>query len=83
MAKLLSMRIESEIKKKLFDVSNLKGESQNENLPIDINYFIKDNDMQNHIDDIWTRIGNDMKSKGFSEEKIYNIINIVRKDQLI
>ena len=41
-----------------------------------LNYFIKDNDMQNHIDDIWTRIGNDMKSKGFSEDKIYNIINV-------
>ena len=83
MGKLLSMKIESEIKKKLFDTSPLNGEFQNDDTPVDINYFIKDNDMIEHIDDIWARISNDLKTKGFSDDKINNIIKEVRKEQII
>jgi len=78
MAKLLSINKETEIKKKLFGFSDSEA-IQSLEFPSDgITCLLGEIDIQNQINDIWKRVGNDLKTKGFAEDKIDFVINEVR-----
>ena len=81
MAKLLPMKIESEIRKKLFDISVTNGNGSDEYASVNIYNYIKEFDIQSDINDIWKRVGDDLKSKGFSEDRIELLINEVRYEK--
>lgn len=73
------VRIDSQLKKKASSLA--KAEDKNVSLVIRelLESYVKDRDMSLYIDELWKRIGSNLKKRGRSQEDVEKTIRAARK----
>jgi predicted DNA-binding protein len=81
MANQIIIRIDPELKKKASHLAKTEGKNLSEVIRELLEDYIKTRDISAYIDDLWNRIGEKMKEKGYTENDIDSIIREVRRDK--
>lgn len=77
----LLIKLDSSTKEKLGFLAKRENESVNSVVRGLIDDFIKRRDISLYIDELWDRIGGDIKEKGISNSEINKAIKAVRRVQ--
>lgn len=75
----MMLRIDPESKKKLHQLARMEGKSTSQVVRELIESYIKEKDISAYIDDLWSRIGSKLRSKGMKSQDIEKAIHSVRK----
>jgi predicted DNA-binding protein len=78
MSKQMIIRLDSEIKAKLDKLAKAEGKTVSQVIRELIQNYIQERDMEGYIDDLWSKIGNKLKTHGV---KIADIENAIRKSR--
>ena len=73
------IRISPEMKESLARIARSEGKSTSLLIREIIETHIQDRDIGIYIDDLWGRIGNKLKSKGFKQQDISEMVRQVRE----
>jgi len=76
----LLIRIDPELKKRLYHLSRAEGKSTSRMVRELIRDYIKERDVAAYIDGLWDRIGKKLKSRGVRPADIGKAIARTRKD---
>jgi predicted DNA-binding protein len=77
----MTIRIDPEIKKRFSKLVRAEGKTPGQALRELIENYIKERDTRTYIDDLWTRIGGKLRSKGVRQIDLDKAIKDVRKSQ--
>ena len=75
----MMLRIDTELKKKLYRLASMEGKSTSQVVRELIEGYITERDIGAYIDNLWNRIGWKLKSKGMKSQDIKKAIRTVRK----
>ena len=78
MSKQMIIRLDSETKAKLDKLAKAEGKTVSQVIRELIQNYIQERDMEGYIDDLWSKIGNKLKTHGV---KIADIENAIRKSR--
>ena len=81
MSTQMIIRIDDEVKNRLSKLARLEGKTTSEMVRELIEEYIKERDISAYIDDLWSRIGKKLKSKGVTPATIDKAIKATRKEQ--
>ncbi len=81
MADQLIVRIDPELKNKASRLAKTEGKSLSEMIRKLLEDYIKSRDIGGYIDNLWDKIGEKMKDKGYTEKNIDSVIREVRKNK--
>ncbi|MCD6516594.1 MAG: ribbon-helix-helix protein, CopG family [Candidatus Aminicenantes bacterium] len=81
MTSQMLIRLSSETKEKLDRVARNQGKSTSQVVRELINDYIQDRDIGVYIDDLWSRIGKKLKSKGIYHKDIPEMVRQVRESK--
>ena len=81
MSTQMIIRIDDEIKNRLNKLARLEGKTTSEMVRELIERYIEERDISRYIDDLWSRIGKKLKSKGVTPATINKAIKETRKEQ--
>ena len=73
------IRISSESKENLTRMARIEGKSTTQVVREIIDEYILDHDIGIYIDDLWSRIGSKLKSKGIQSKDISEMVRQVRE----
>ena len=73
------IRISSESKESLTRMARIEGKSTTQVVREIIDEYIQDRDIGIYIDNLWSRIGSKLKSKGIQSKNISEMIRQVRE----
>jgi predicted DNA-binding protein len=73
------IRIDSEIKKRLNKLARVEGKTASQMVRELIEDCIKEKDIGTYIDNLWSRIGGKLRSKGITQRDINRAIKESRK----
>lgn len=76
MSKQMIIRLDSEIKAKLYKLAKAEGKTVSQVIRELIQNYIQERDMEGYIDDLWSKIGNKLKTHGV---KIADIEGTIQK----
>ena len=76
MSKQMIIRLDSETKAKLNRLAKAEGKTVSQVIRELIQNYIQERDMEGHIDDLWSKIGGKLKSRGI---KLANVENTIEK----
>lgn len=76
MSKQMIIRLDSEIKAKLDKLAKAEGKTVSQVIRELIQDYIQERDMEGYIDDLWSKIGNKLKTHGV---KIADIEGTIQK----
>ncbi len=79
MSKQLIIRIDPELKDRLFKMAQSEGKPASKMVRDIIAEYVKERDIGAHIDDLWARIGEKLKAKGATPERIAEAIEDSRR----
>lgn len=74
------VRIEPELKVKASRLAQAEGANLSEVVRRLLEAYVKERDVEGYIDELWDRIGNDLKASGVGPENIENAISQVRAE---
>jgi predicted DNA-binding protein len=75
------IRIDDEVKARFEKMARSEGKSMSLKLRELIEEYVSDHDISSYIDDLWGRIGSDLKSKKIIEKDIQKAIKASRKSR--
>ena len=78
MSKQMVIRIDEQTKEKFQRASRMEGKTASEKMRELIENYVKKADLSQVVDDLWQRIGDKARAKGFSEKDVERIINETR-----
>ena len=81
MSTQMIIRIDDEVKNRLNKLARLEGKTTSEMVRELIEGYIKERDISTYIDDLWSRIGKKLKSKGVTPATIDKALKTARKEQ--
>ena len=81
MTSQLLVRIDSSLKQRLNNLARREGKSTSQMVRELIEDYIKENDIGIYIDDLWGRIGDELKSKGTKPQNVDKVIRAMRKEK--
>ena len=79
MSKQLIIRIDPELKDRLFKLAQAEGKPASRMVRDIIAEYVKERDIGPHIDDLWARIGEKLKAKGVTPRRIAAVIRESRR----
>lgn len=79
MSKQLIIRIDSDLKERLFKLARAEGKPASRMVRDIIAEYVKEREIGPHIDDLWARIGEKLKAKGTTPERIAEAIKDSRR----
>ena len=74
------VRVSPETKEKLARLAKAEGKTNSQIIRELIDQYIQERDITGYIDDLWSRTGNKIKTKGNTERDIAKVIAEVRKE---
>ena len=80
MTKQLVLRIDDKLKSQFARLAKSGGKTTSELLRELMEKHIKEHDISGYVDELWKRIGNQMKSSGAAAENINDYIAEIRND---
>lgn len=81
MTSQMLIRLPSETKEKLDKIARNQGKSTSQVVRELIRDYIQDRDIGVYIDDLWSRIGKKLKSKGIQPKDIPEMVRQVRESK--
>jgi len=81
MTSQMLIRLPSETKEKLDKIARNQGKSTSQVVRELIKDYIQDRDIGVYIDDLWSRTGKKLKSKGIQHKDIPEMVRQVRESQ--
>ena len=78
MASQMIIRMPDDLKEKIGRQAKAEGKNVSTLVRELLESYIKDHDMSSYVDDLWSRIGNSLKTKGVQPEDIEAAIRRVR-----
>jgi predicted transcriptional regulator len=78
----MNIRLEESLKQKLDELARSSGKSSSEVVRELISDYVKDRDIGQYIDELWGRIGNQLREEGFDSEDVSSVIEQVRDESL-
>jgi predicted DNA-binding protein len=75
------IRIDPELKNKLYRLAKTEGKSSSQMVRELIQDYIKERDINAYIDDLWKRIGAKLTSRGIKPKDIENAVKKARKNK--
>lgn len=75
------VRIDSEVKEKFSKLARVEGKTSSQMVRELIEDYIKERDIGAYVDDLWSRVGRKLKSKGVKRRDIGRTIKEVRKSR--
>jgi predicted DNA-binding protein len=78
MANQMIVRIDPDLKTKVGHLAKVEGKSVSAVVRELLEDYVKNRDMGSYIDDLWDRMGNKIKSRGFSRKDLSRILREVR-----
>ncbi len=79
MSKQLIIRIDPELKDRLFKLAQAEGKPASKMVRDIIAEYVKERDIGPHIDDLWAKIGEKLKAKGVTPRRVDEAIRASRK----
>ncbi|MFP4082134.1 MAG: ribbon-helix-helix protein, CopG family [Candidatus Aminicenantes bacterium] len=79
MTSQMLIRLSSETKEKLDRIARNQGKSTSQVVRELIRDYIQDRDISDYIDNLWSRIGKKLKSKGIQHKDISEMVRQVRE----
>ncbi len=79
MSKQLIVRIDPGLKDRLFKMAQSEGKPASKMVRDIIAEYVKERDIGAHIDDLWTRVGEKLKAKGATPQRISAAIDESRR----
>lgn len=79
MATQMMMRLDDALKKKLQKQARMEGKSTSQIMRELIENYLRERDIGSYIDDLWDRIGGDLRSKGVALRDVKEAVREVRK----
>ncbi len=73
------VRIDREVKQRFSKLARVEGKTSSQMMRELIEDYIKERDIGTYVDDLWSRIGRKLKSKGVKQRDISRTIKEVRK----
>lgn len=74
----LNVRIDEDLKKKLDQIARIEGKTSSGVVRELITEYIRDQDIQSYIDELWERIGESLEEEGVTSEDVESVIQRVR-----
>lgn len=74
MSKQLIIRIDPDLKDRLFKMAQSEGKPASRMVRDIIAEYVRERDIGAHIDDLWARIGEKLKTKGVTPERLAEAI---------
>jgi predicted DNA-binding protein len=78
MSTQMIIRIDEEVKNRLNKLARIEGKTTSEMVRGLIEEYIKERDISAYIDDLWSRTGKKLKSRGISPATINKAIKVSR-----
>lgn len=75
------VRIDSEVKERFNKLARVEGKTSSQMVRELIEDYIKERDIGTYVDDLWSRIGKKLKSKGVKPRDINRTIKEVRRSR--
>ncbi len=75
------VRIDPNLKNKVSNLAKAEGKNTSEIVRELLEGYVKNRDICSYIDDLWSRIGIEIKRQGFSADGIDSIIQEVRAEE--
>jgi len=75
------VRIDREVKQRFSKLARVEGKTSSQMMRELIEDYIKERDIGTYVDDLWSRIGGKLKSKGVKQRDISRAIKEVRKSR--
>lgn len=72
------VRLDERTKNRFFKLARMEGRTASEKIREMVEEYIRENDVGLIIDDLWKRVGDKIKRKGFGERDIEKIVREVR-----
>ncbi len=79
MSKQLIIRIDAGLKDRLFKLAQAEGKPASRMVRDIIAEYVKERDIGPHIDDLWARIGDKLKAKGATPQRLDSAIRASRR----
>ena len=79
MTNQMIIRIKPEVKDKLNKLARIEGKTTSQMVRELIEDYIKERDISTYIDDLWSRIGEKLRSKGIKPRDIDSAIKKTRR----
>ncbi len=73
------VRIDREVKQRFSKLARVEGKTSSQMMRELIEDYIKERDIGTYVDDLWSRIGRKLKSKGVKQRDISRAMKEVRK----
>ncbi len=74
----LLIRIDADVKHKVDKLAKMEGQTTSGIVRQMIEEYVRERDISTHIDDLWSRIGGALKSKGAGPKKVHGAIRSYR-----
>ncbi len=78
MSNQMIVRIQPELKAKVNTLAKAEGKSVSEVVRELLDDYVKNRDISSYIDDLWDRVGSDLKSRGVRRSDIQRAIKDAR-----
>jgi len=75
------VRIDREVKQRFSRLARVEGKTSSQMMRELIEDYIKERDIGTYVDDLWSRIGRKLKSKGVKQRDISRAIKEARKSR--
>lgn len=79
MATQMMMRLDEALKKRLQKQAGMEGKTTSQIMRELIENYLRERDIGAYIDDLWNRIGKDLRSKGVAPRDVQEAVRGVRK----
>lgn len=81
MGSQMIVRIDNKTKEKFYRLARMEGKTASEKIREMVDGYIERSDIGPVIDNLWERIGQKMRTRGFTEDDIEQTIRKVRKSR--
>jgi len=79
MATQMLIRMDPELKNKITRLARAEGKNTSEKVRELIEDYVKEHDISSYVDDLWSRIGKKLRSRGKTPEDVARVVKEVRK----
>lgn len=75
----MMIRLDTELKKKLQKQARMEGKTTSQIMRELIETYLREHDIGSYIDDLWNRVGADLRLKGVTPRDIQGAVRAARK----
>lgn len=74
----LNVRLDDNLKERLDRLARSEGKSASQVVRDLISEYVRNRDIESHIDDLWDRIGGQLRDRGYEVEDVEDAVQSVR-----